>query len=104
MLVNFIYMFQVIYKSFKCRLRFVRSAFIHTKICMQKNKVKAFISCCFCVKSEKNVGLIENLAQSLPVILLSRGEAKQACDDCVVFRLLLRCPVVTLCLESKVHA
>ena len=58
MLVSFIYVFQiqVIYKSFKCRLKFVQSAFIHQEFCMQKNKVrlKAFISCCFSLMSEEN--------------------------------------------------
>ena len=63
MLINFIYMLQVIYKSFKCRLRFVQSAFIHKEFCMQENKVRAFIRCSSSVMSEKSVGLIENLVQ-----------------------------------------
>ena len=54
LLISFIYMFQVIYKSVKCRLEFVQSAFIHKEFCTQKNKVKAFISCCFSVMFEKN--------------------------------------------------
>ena len=53
MLINFIYMFQIIYKRLKCKIKFVRSAFIHKEFCMQKNKVKAFI-CCFSIMSEKN--------------------------------------------------
>ena len=63
-LISFTYMFQIIYESFKCRLNFVQSAFIHTEFCVQKNKVKAFICCCFSIMPEKNKwGLIENLAQ-----------------------------------------
>ena len=53
MLVNFIYMFQVIYKSFKCRLKFVQSAFIHKEFCMQKNKVKEENQCGINWKSAK---------------------------------------------------
>ena len=53
MLINFIYMFHVIHKSFRCRLKFVQSAFIHKEFCKQKNKIKAFICCCFSVMFEK---------------------------------------------------
>ena len=47
-------MFQVIYESFKFRLKFVQSASIHKEFCMQKNKVKGFICCCFTVMAKKN--------------------------------------------------
>ena len=47
MLINYIYMFQVVYKGFKCRLKFVQSALIPKEFCMQKNKVKTFFCCCF---------------------------------------------------------
>ena len=57
-------MFQVLYKNFKHRLKFVQSAFMHKEFFMQKNKVKAFICCCFAILSKKNeCGINENLAQ-----------------------------------------
>ena len=66
MLINFIHLVQVIYKSFKCRLKFVQSAFIHKEFCVQKNKVKAFICCCFSVMSETNsCGIVEFSFQHL---------------------------------------
>ena len=41
-------------QSFKCKFKSVQSAFIHKEFCMQKNKVKAFICCCFSILPEKN--------------------------------------------------
>ena len=41
-------------KASSCRLKFGQSAFIRKEFCMQKNKVKAFICCCFSVMSKKN--------------------------------------------------
>ena len=64
MLINFVYMFQVIYKSFKCRFNFVQSAFIHKEFCMQMMKSKPLAVIVFpsCPK-RMSVGLIDNLAQ-----------------------------------------
>ena len=63
MLINFIHMFQVLYISFKYRLKFVQSAYIHKEFCMQKSKppssVVVFPSC----PNRISVGLIESLAQ-----------------------------------------
>ena len=53
MLINFIYMFQVIYKGFKCRLKFAQSAFIYKEFCMKRIKSKPS-SAVFSVMSEKN--------------------------------------------------
>ena len=70
MLINFTYMFQVVYKSFSCRLEFVQSAFIHKEFCMQKNKVKAFVCCCFSVMSKKTTRL-----------LFSQGNEKDTAEE-----------------------
>ena len=62
-------MFQVIYKCFKCRQELVQSTFTHKEFCMQKNRVEAFICCCFFVMSEKNECAINGKSITIKIFL-----------------------------------